>query len=158
MTKKLKSFKLHFTTSRPPSRVPSRIFILDEGCQVSVGNDCRNRRFRHKLDNPCQEQKFLMELLMEVLTWWNAAKPFQVFKCRKKSAYVDDYREKCLCSANVGNLRRPAAVSACGFAQAEVGQVFLPYFKSLKNGVSDHGYRLFTDAKKACIMVSVSRA
>ena len=71
--------KLHFTTSRPPSRVPSRIFILDEGCQVSVGNDCRNRRFRHKLDNPCQEQKFLMELLMEVLTWWNAALECTIF-------------------------------------------------------------------------------
>ena len=49
------ALKLHFTTSRPPSRVPSRIFILDKGCPVYVGNDDSDSRFRLKLDNPHQE-------------------------------------------------------------------------------------------------------
>ena len=31
--RELQPFKVHFTTSRPSSRVPSRISILDEGCQ-----------------------------------------------------------------------------------------------------------------------------
>ena len=40
--RELQPFKVHFTTPRPSSRVPSRISILDEGCQ----DYCRNWHFR----------------------------------------------------------------------------------------------------------------
>ena len=63
------TLKVHFTTSRPPSRVPSRKFILDEGCHTVSETTVGSANSDNNLGNPHQELKFLMELLMKVLAW-----------------------------------------------------------------------------------------
>ena len=60
-----KTVKVHFTTSRPPSRK----FIIDEGCHIVSETTVRSANSVINLGNPHQELKFLMELLMKVLMW-----------------------------------------------------------------------------------------
>ena len=61
------SLKLHFTTSKHPSKVPSKISIFDEGCHNESETTVGSASSDINLGNPHQKLKFLMELLTVVL-------------------------------------------------------------------------------------------